>query len=347
MTNQQVIEAANNDSTKDCTSSSLRWYGRNKTLLYLDKECGSKDTNKWKIGMLFFDGVLFYNKEFCKHSSRYADSNKYDNIVTSHKSNGSFCVEMRCLDMVEVNTRKLKSNWDYLTEYFRKSIPVKDFDLYWTWVWQYPLTSFAKQINDYHITIEGCMTQIEYSEQFQSMKQVLNIFNDVNVNGDIHTKVDTLRTMLENLKCFNDSLERVKRHRHQPYSQMDYDPSRARIRLSNPFEGPFVDNSDKTLWARSKQQTDLYYGRYLVRFEFPEHLFEHWDKLMAVFERCGFPEPHPFGLKFSKDNIKTLAALYDTALNDEKNPNQWYEYNTSNDLPSDTTTQSYPTTLLA
>jgi hypothetical protein len=347
MTNQQVIEAVLSDNTNNCTSTSLRWYGRNKTLLYLDKKCDSKDTNKWKIGMLFFDGVMFYNKEFGKHSSRYSDTNKYDNIVSKYMANGNLCVLMHCLDMVEVNTRKLKSNWDYLTEYIRKSIPVQDFDLYWTWVWQYPLTAFAKQINDYHITVEGSMTEISYSEQFNSMKQVLNIFNDVDVNGDINSKVDTFRSMLENLMYFDNSLDKFKRNRHAPYSQMDYYASRPRIRLSNPFEEPFVDNSDKTLWARSKQQTDLYYGQHIFRFEFPEDLFKQWDKLMAVFKRCGFTEPHPFGLKFSEDNVKTLAALYDTALNDEKNPNKWYEYNTSNDLPSNTTTQSYPTTLLA
>lgn len=346
MTNQQVIEAVNNNSSSNCTSSSLRWYGRNKTLLYLDKNCKREDTNKWKIGMMFFDGVLFYNHEFRKHSSRNNDSHKYENIVTRYAQD-NLCVEIRCVDMLEVNTRKLKSNWDYLTEYLRKSIPVQDFASYWTWTWQYPLTGFAKEINDYHIKIENHMAEIEYSEQFKNMQQVLNIFHDVNTSDDIDNKVHTMREVMERLTLFDHSLNHIKRHRHAPYSASDYIGDRTPIRLSNPFDGPFVDNSDRTLWARSKPQLDRYYGEYLIRFQYPEHMFEHWDNLVAVLERCGFPEPEPFGIKFNKANIKTLAALYDTANNDEETPSKWYEYHNSNETTGDVTTESFPTTLLA
>jgi hypothetical protein len=351
MTNKQVIEAVCNNSSSNCSSSSLRWFGRNKILLYADKSSDkNKDKepkSKWRIAMMFFDGVVIYNRYFSNQSSRYGDTNAFNNSISYAKNNGHFCLETRELCDIEINTRKLKSNWDYLSEYLHKSIPLQDFDLYWNWTWQQPLTAYAKETNDYNIKIESILSKITYSTEFNKVKQLLDSLSDINASDDIANKITVFTTMIEELCLFDSYINPMKKDRHAPYSSGDYYYSRSAINLSNPFKGPYVDNSDKTIWSRANGDECTPYCEWVLRCEFPEGLIESWDKLVAVFNRCGLAEPHPFGLKFCNDNIKTLAALHDTAMHDRKHPTKWYEYNTSNDIPSTTTTDSYPTTLLA
>lgn len=345
MKNIEVIEAVRNDSKANLSSSNLKWYGRSRTLFYRESPSAHESvSSEWTVSLIKFDGVIFYTDTFMRKSRRHADSGKFNTMIIE-ETKDNLCIQLNYDTEISFNLRnKVPDNWAILHRIVKKSIPVKDFDLYWEWAWQHPLTSFSKETNDYHIKLENTLSEVSYSVEFKKLKAFFDDINRVNACDCIEEKINLFTSIVEETQQFNNYLAPRKAFRHAPYSSHDYAWDRIRLQVNNPFKS-FVDMEDKTLWSRTKDylKTDTW----LMKLQYPENLLQLWPKLIAVFERCELREPQPFGIKFCKDNIKTLAVLFDTADQDNNNPHDWYDYHTSNPVSSEPSNTDYPSTLLA
>jgi hypothetical protein len=337
---KDVIKAAADNNPKNCSSSTLRWYGKNKSLLFL------KD-NKWQVALLKFDDVIFIEKNQVNNQlHRCGDRFEYCKLITLLASKGHLMIDLYDTKKPEVQIRKtLPNNYYLLRSLINHVIPKDQLDLYWKWVWLMPLCSYASELNKDMINIDLALADMTFNDEFNKFKDFMQSFNSVAVNGNTEEKRDTLENFFMKLNVMDRTYTRYKQLQPLPYTEADY-ITRQSIQAIIPTTN---ESNLQGFWNADlvDRRHNTSYHTALFHFDKPHNLFERWDKLVNIFKMIDLPEPTVYDIKFCKENIKTLAALFDTAKQDYTHPLDWLKHEKEQSEPAQEAVESYPTTLLA
>lgn len=338
---KEVIQAVTNNNPNNCSSSVLRWYGKNKTLLFLNG-------NEWEIALLKFDNVVFFEKGKVNNIlHRYNDRSSYVHMWNKLASEGNLMIDLYDVRKPAVNTRKtVPNNYVLLRSLIDHVVPKDQLDLYWKYTWLMPLCAYAQELNKDAINVDLALADMTFNEHFNKFKDFMQSFNSIAVDGDTEEKRDALETFFHDMRVLESSFSKYKKLEFYPYADGDY-ISRNCIQAILPTP----DEANKQeFWNADlspNRRADLHYHNALFHFDKPHNLLTHWESLVNIFKMIDLPEPTVYGIKFCVENIKTLAALFDTAKHDYTHPLDWIKNEKEQSEPAQQTVESYPTTLLA
>jgi len=338
---KEVINAVINDNPHNCRSSVLRWYGKNKTLLFLNDK-------QWEVALLKFENVVFFEKN--KVNSvlhRYNDRHYYNQMWSKLASEGNLMIDLYDTIKPEVNTRKTPpNNYALLRNLIDHVVPKDQLDLYWKYTWLMPLCAYAQELNKDTIDVDLALADMTFNEHFNKFKDFMQSFNSIAVDGNTEEKRDALETFFMDIRILENDFTKYRKLQPYPYTDADY-ISRNSIQAILPTPN---ERNAQEFWnanLTSDRRADLNYHNALFHFDKPHNLLTHWDSLVNIFKMIGLPEPEVYGIKFCVDNIKTLAALFDTAKQDYTHPLDWLKNEKEQSEPAQQAVESYPTTLLA
>lgn len=338
---KEVINAVNNNNPHNCSSSVLRWYGKNQTLLFLNGK-------EWEVALLKFNNVVFFEKTRVNNMlHRQNDRHYYGQMWGKLATEGNLMIDLYDTLKPAVETRKtLPNNYALLRNLIDHVVPEDQLDLYWKYTWLMPLCAYARELNKDSIDLDLALADMTFNEDFNKFKDFLQTFHAVAVDGSTEDKRDTLLKFYTSMTLMDYTYSKYKRLQPLPYTDADY-IERASIQAILPTPN---ERNAQEFWnanLSSDRRANLNYHNALFHFARPHNLLTHWESLVNIFKMIDLPEPLVYDIKFCKENIKTLAALYDTAKQDYTHPLDWLKHEKEQSEPAQEAVESYPTTLLA
>lgn len=338
---KEVINAVIYDNPHNCSSSVLRWYGKSKTLLFLNGK-------QWEVALLKFDNVIFFEKNrvssvLHRHNDRYSYGQMWGKLA----HDGNLMIDLYETIKPAVDTRKtIPNNYVLLRSLIDHVVPKDQLDLYWKYTWLMPLCAYAQELNKDTINVDLALADMTFNEHFNKFKDFMQSFNSIAVDGNTEEKRDALETFFRDSQLLINNFSKYKRLEHYPYTAGDYisrNCIQAILPTSNEGNAQEFWNADLS----PDRRAGLHYHNALFYFDKPHNLLTHWDSLVNIFKMIDLPEPEVYGIKFCVENIKTLAALFDTAKHDFTHPLDWLKNEKQQSEPAQQAVESYPTTLLA